>query len=397
MCKTHLFILVLFTFVILPSCVSAQNSKAISTVHKEQQKTVLQYSHPINGVSVAPSGKSLVYIVGDELKDWPKGRILKLPDGFINDPDIADIPLAWNFKWRNDEQELLVSRAGTNSYMLIDMESFKIEERFYPVFSVWWSSDDICYVPAVNEYKFWSSTKHSHYCNGERFDCPKGMMITDVSAGGEVMLARAAGNSSPESNGLPFINLAVIRTSPKSKKIEWQRFLYKKPTDVTEYHDADIIRWNSNISTAAVVAGNDTGGGLSTGSLYVVTKDKVVELQDYIEYYWIWLESPPDWVGNKILTVIRLRSEIRDPDTKNATPMYKFQLILFDPEKGKIRKLLEESNLVFSDTGERWFGDEALKTASSSRDGKLLVYVIASTKDKSWKLVLTSLGGFSKP
>src|SRR5438034_896419 len=61
---------------------------------------------PIGAMSWSPDGSRLVYIAGNELREWPGGRRLMLPEEVQGDEDFP--PLQWMIKWRPDGRQFAI-------------------------------------------------------------------------------------------------------------------------------------------------------------------------------------------------------------------------------------------------------------------------------------------------
>jgi hypothetical protein len=303
------------------------------------RETALTFSVPVIALSWSPVEERLVYVIGDEVRDWPAARRLKLPKELTEEHN-KDVPLAWTMKWRQDGQELVVMLEKTDA-AVIDVKRFRIEKILRQVQSVWWSGQQLCRLPVINPERFKSTDRPLWYCGRKRCFGPDGWMLMDVSPDGQAMFARVARPAEP---GL-FNNLVLCKRNQQSGRVEWTKRLYPHSKDVLEGGATDSVVWNERLQRAAVVEAGDTGGGLGVSRLHVVTRHTVLtvdreQMPQYAGVTLVGVRCQPSWVGNKLLAVL---------DAVSAYPErteHKVQLVLVHPGQRSAQILLEHSGLL---------------------------------------------------
>lgn len=330
----------------------------------------VQYHSTISCLSWSPQGDRLVYRVGNELHDWPRGRTLALRGAEEN---TLPYPLGEAVKWRADGRELSVNLLKGIAYV-IDVDGFRIRRVFgntQPyVYSVWWDRGQLCRVEAPRfPDEFRSSDRHQFYCDGKKRYGPPGMMVTDVSDNGEAMLVRVAGK---HVRGWNFENVALVKRDPGTNRVVWIKRLYRKAWGVLEFTVTDTLVWNQEEESGAVILGTDTGGGDGSSALYVMAKLARFDIQDSYPEDAGPLDAhcQPTWVRDRVLVVMR----------PSVGPRC---MVLWDPRRGAVQTLL-------SGPGKDPWGD-GVYGAAAARDGKTVAYTVSSDHGKLHRLVITTL------
>jgi hypothetical protein len=347
----------------------ATNRRRPQQPHLPPLRTItLRVPGPVSAVSWSPTERRLLYIRDGELRDWPQGRRLRLPKAYQSS-QWKDRPLAWAITLKPGGRELAVMRAETT---LIDAVHLQIKPLPPNALNVGWRKGTLCFVPAVEGEQFSQSDRQEWYWGSRRLYAPKGLMITAISAGGEAMLARVAGEEVP---GYSFSNIAVLKLRDDGTEVQWKANIYPRPTPVGENSVTDMVIWNSDLQTAAVVAGEDSADGFGASGLYVVSRRKVsngwgvLPVRDKGTVA-VHAASQPSWVGNRLLAHLAC---VMNTGT-HAKIVHK--LVLFDP-RSETTWILKEH---------RGYG---LMSAGVSHDQRELAYCIQ--EGKSSKVVIAPL------
>lgn len=306
-----------------------------------------------------PSGDSLVYVVANNVLEWPSGRRLSIPAAECPwDESDGPWPMGIRAKWNRDGTMLGLVHAN-NNVVIIDVKQFRVESVHRGFTSVFWRDGVRYLVPTVDGMKF-RSTDHVEAVglNGKRIRLgPRGFMITDVSEDGAVSLARVRGDF--KNAQFRFRNKAVISLSNVKPGYSKVRMLSPRPEPTLEFTHADFIAWNQDVRAAAAVVAGDTGGGMGGGTsrLYVVWNNSARLVEPARESL-LYADSPPEWRGPHLYLLAAQLNDATD---------FRQVFVRYDLHSGELEELID-----FGHTAENGW----VAALSVSRDGQRVAYAV---------------------
>jgi len=334
--------------------------------------TVLSLDGPCAAVSWSPVADAFVYVVEGELREWPSGRRVELMPPRKWSPSAAN-PLGWAIRWRPDGRQLAVVEFKREAYV-VDLSTFRVTRRLSGVSSVWWQRDALCFLPEGDASRFGARDRQSWRLGSRTRRGPRGLLFTDVSPEGEIMLANVATRGKPKGT---FDNLALVRCDPISGRIAQVRRLHTRGQPVMEFTDVDEVQWNPRRRAAAILSAASTDGGHVGGFLLVADPERVHRVYDYYPHYFAFAEAKPAWVGDQVLTVIYLFRHTM-PSERPGGGERIIRLVLWDPWQGEPKTLLEMHG-----SGEM--------PSAVSRDGKTAAVTIWQAGDTGSRLAILPL------
>ena len=296
-----------------------------TTAPKDRQvpegQVIFNFTDGVGPIAWSPSGDIFVFVSGNELHDWPRGRTLKLPE----DPLVLSGTVLI-LKWRPDGKQIAL-HVDKQVVYLIDPGTFRITSTMRKVCSVWWWNGRLCYAPLIHQDDFTRFRRHPWYWGGKKRQGPRGMMITDVSPGGEVMMARVAGRQ----RGF-FANVAVMELDSRTAQPRWTTMVYREPRDglVVEFTYTDKIVWNARRHAAALVYATGRDGYLSNVS--VASEHGAYSIDELPPYLVFTYDSDIIWLGDRVLNELYLfKDAALERDVERL-----HRLGLWDPWRNKV-------------------------------------------------------------
>jgi hypothetical protein len=339
----------------------------------EAGKTVLILPDAPLAISWSPTGKDCIYIVGDELRDWPRGRRLRLPKR-------EESGLYWTTtaRWRGDGKEVAVVVFDT-TVLIVDFGRFAVTRTLRNTFPVWWSGRTLCYAQVKREltpagHQVW------HY-GGIRHRTPRGTYLSDVSDDGRVALAYLARRRKPQEALMALDSrtgrLQLLRAFPAMRGDDYYRDYH--------YPQRVVMNWNPEQRAAAVLYAF-TWADIGFQCAYFTDAKRSYDVERAVPDYLVFADQPPDWQGDDVLAKVRLFTEY-DKDGRHIAEDW-YRLVLWYPKKAAVKTLLNYGGERPEDA-EQISSHDPLGVFALSPDGKRLAYSRFQQKENLHQLIIT--------
>jgi len=330
------------------------------------------------GVSWSPSGQDLIYVLKDELRDWPRGRRLHLPKVSAFEGATGDHPPAVA-RWREDGKEVAVVLLGRTA-LAVDFERFTIQRTLPDTFPVWWSGHTLCYAPIKPELT--PRGRQIWYYGSIRHRTPRGIYFSDVSQDGKVALTYLARRRKPREALMALDSLTgrlkLLCSFPAQRDDRYYRDYH--------YPDTVFMKWNSKLHAAAVLYTYSWAPAVGFQKAYFPNTKRSRDVAQAFPDYLVYADQPPEWRGDKVLAKERPFIEY-EKESRHITEDW-YQLVLWDPNKAAAQTLLKYGGERPEDLQELLL-PEPLGVFALSPDGKRLAYSRVEPKEMAHKLTIT--------